>query len=287
MDDLKTFVEVAKQNSMSKAAEVFRVGQSNVTMKMKRLEAYYQCNLFLRTPHGVRLTNEGKVLYERTVTLLHYWEQTNEMMSKKEIFRELFIGSMETTAAIRLPSLLAEVYRTYPNVLINLETGTSEQIVNKLINYEIDAGFIAGFVNKSGIKGYPIFKEEMVLITSKSLGERLDSTFVQLEGQNMLTFKTGCSYRQLLETFLYDHALTTTRKMEFGSIEAIIGCVKNGMGISILPYSVVKNHTNITFNALPSKYSMVETYFVYRENEWLSLYSVMEQVGKNSKEGCS
>src|SRR6476620_9553153 len=101
----------------------------------------------------------------------------------------------------------------------------------------------------------------------------------------MLTFKTGCSYRRLLETFLYDHALTTTRKMEFGSIEAIIGCVKNGMGISILPYSVVENHNNVTLTALPSKYSMVETYFVYRENEWLSLYDVIENFGKNDKDG--
>ncbi|GAF20603.1 transcriptional regulator, LysR family [Bacillus sp. JCM 19047] len=285
IDDLRTFVEVSKHSSMSKAAEVFNVGQSNVTMKMKRLEAYYQSNLFVRTPHGVRLTNEGKVLYERTVTMLHYWEQTNEMMSKKEVFKELFIGSMETTAAIRLPSLLAEVYRMYPNVMINLETGTTEQVLNKLMSYEIDAGFIAGPVKQSGVKGFPIFKEEMVLLTSKDLGERLDSTFIQLEGQNMLTFKTGCSYRRLLETFLYDHALTTTRKMEFGSIEAIIGCVKNGMGISILPYSVVENHNNVTLTALPSKYSMVETYFVYRENEWLSLYDVIENFGKNDKDG--
>lgn len=282
IDDLKTFVEVAKSESMSKAADTLHLGQSNITMKIKRLEEYYRTNLFVRTSRGVYLTSDGKLFFERVVPLLKEWDQLNDIMFDTKMHGELTLGSMETTAAIRLPSLISDLHQLYPDVTIHLETGNTEQILKRLLHYKIDAGFIAGPIQESGVKTFPIFRENLVLITSKQLGEELDKTYSQLKSQTILTFKTGCSYRWLLEKFLKEYSFTPLRRMEFGSIEAIIGCVKNGMGISILPHSVVKNHDDISIHMLPPAYRTVDTQFVYRENEWPTLFNFFKEYSLKS-----
>ena len=130
LNDLLTFKVVAEEKNISKAAEKLHFVQSNITAKIKRLEKTYETQLFYRHRYGVTLTSAGR-------TLLAYTEQILQLMddSKKAITYAktptgtLAIGAMETTAAVRLPSLLATYKQKYPEVALALQTNSTNTLI--------------------------------------------------------------------------------------------------------------------------------------------------------------
>ncbi|MFS0788188.1 LysR family transcriptional regulator [Shouchella sp. 1P09AA] len=266
-DDLRAFAEVARLQNISKAATKLNYGQSNITMKIKRLEAYFDTILFHRTAQGVQLTAKGHVLLEQTNRILQLWEETNTRLRDGDTVGSITMGSMETTAAVHLPTLFAHLKETYPHVSIHLKTGPTDELIDRVLRYDIDAAFIAGPIKRSGLKSVPVFRETMMLVTSNALAKQLDASYQQLDTQDIITFRSGCAYRKHLERFFDSLQFIPQRKMELGSLDAILGCVANNMGVSMLPQSVVAHHPSVTSIPLPAPFQHIDTHFLYRENE--------------------
>ncbi|WP_099304060.1 LysR family transcriptional regulator [Bacillus sp. Marseille-P3800] len=266
-DDLQAFAEVARLQNISKAAAKLNYGQSNMTMKIKRLEAYFDTSLFYRTAQGVQLTTKGHVLLEQTNQILRLWEETNTRLRDGEATGSITIGSMETTAAVHLPTMLAQLKETYPHVSIHLKTGPTDELIDRVLRYDIDAAFIAGPIKRSGLNSVPLFRETMMLVTSNALAKQLDASYQQLDTQDMITFRSGCAYRKHLERFFDSLQFVPQRKMELGSLDAILGCVANNMGVSMLPQSVVAHHPSVSSIPLPASFQQIDTHFLYREHE--------------------
>ena len=72
---------------------------------------------------------------------------------------------------------------------------------------------------------------------------------------NLLAFSHGCYYRNLLEDWLQEEGISPKRVLEFGTIEAILACVKSGIGIAIMMKSILSGHKHdISFNPLPNSF---------------------------------
>lgn len=267
--DLRIFLSVAQNGSISKAAEELHYVQSNVTARIKHLEDRLETQLFHRKSKGVELTAPGHLLLEYAKKIVRLVKEAETVVTDQDEPRgKLLIGSMETTAAIRLPSLLAAYHRTYPQVELKLVTGPSEASIKRLLDFEVDGALVAGEINQELLEAEKAFDEELVLLAPSNITE-----IGQLKERTILVFRSGCSYRAQLERWLRDTGNVPYQIMELGSIEGILGCISAGMGISFLPRSVVdKKNAQRTFSLipLPEDFCKMTTWFVRRKNEKLS-----------------
>ena len=240
LEDIKVFREVALLGSMTQAAEKLDYAQSSVTARIRKLETKLNVNLFYRNAKGVQLTPAGQIFLEQGVKIIQITEELYRLLNPNKVTGGLLrIGSMETTAAIRLPSLLKEYHSLYENVELSLQTGTTEYLTNQVLNYNLDLAFVAAPVNHPELMEREAFIEEMVLVTER--GQYAQDIFETIRKRTILVFPTGCSYRALLERYLWENKSVPLKRFEFGSLEAIIGGVSAGIGVSLLPRSAIES----------------------------------------------
>jgi len=91
--------------------------------------------------------------------------------------------------------------------------------------------------------------------------------------QELSTRLFGCSYRQRLETVLATRGIVDVRVLEFGSLDAIVGCVSAGIGITLLPRAVVAKAARggtVRLHDLPQQEAMVDTLFIHRRDGYVA-----------------
>lgn len=283
MHALRIFQCVAESGSISQAARDLNYAQSNITAKIQQLEADLQTTLFYRHNRGTTLTVKGNMLLTYTEKIFRLIEETHKVMSDESTPKgPLIIGSMETTAAVRLPVLLSKYHHEYPDVDLTLKTGPTEQNIQGVLQYELDGAFVAGPVEHLDLIQKTVFEEELVLITD-TLHSCL-SSITDLQTRTLLVFRTGCSYRARFEEWLHHEGVFPYKIMEFGTLEAILGCVSAGLGISLLPRSVVDKHVQegtLRQHSIPARYGKVKTIFIYRKDKYMptSLIKFIDMVG--------
>ncbi len=265
-NELKIFLTVAQKGSISRAAEKLHYVQSNVTARIKNLEERLGVTLFHRKSNGVTLTHSGHMLLDYAERILLLAKEAENVISNQvEPKGKLLIGSIETTAAIRLPSVLASYHRDFPMVDLNLITGPSEVSLKRLIDFQLDAALISGTIANDWVTAEKAFEEEVVLVAPFGV-----SSPDEVENFRILVFRAGCSYRAQLEGWLRKTGRIPYLVTEFGSLEGIIGCVAAGMGVSFLPRSFIDRpqySEQCSLLSLPKEYSNVTTWFVRRKNE--------------------
>ncbi|MEO8022398.1 LysR substrate-binding domain-containing protein [Polaromonas sp.] len=268
---LRTFQAVAQQGGITGAAQVLHTVQSNITQRIRTLESELGLALFNRHSRGMELTRAGQRLLpyvHRIAALMD--EAQAAAKGEQDTPAPLVIGSMETTAAVRLPSLLASFRRLYPQVAISLETGPTATLIDAVLQRRVDGAFIAGPLDNHSLLSQVAFEEELVLVSSvnweraSEIGKRLGN------GAAAIMFKTGCSYRQRFEQLLSERGWPRFTRLEMGTLEGILGCVAAEVGISLLPRSVVDNATNrdaLRCHPSKGKRSNVQTLFIRRKDE--------------------
>src|SRR5207302_9488643 len=168
LTDLVTFSAVARSGGITRAADELNTVQSNVTQRIKALEAEIGTPLFERHSRGMALTGAGKRLLpyaQRMVALSR--EAVLAARDDGEPKGPLAIGSMETTAAVRLPPLLAEFHRRFPAVRLSLRTATTADLVAGVLDGTFDGAFVAGAIEHGELASTLAFREALVLVTAR------------------------------------------------------------------------------------------------------------------------
>ncbi|MGH0776604.1 LysR family transcriptional regulator [Bacillus cereus] len=262
--DLTVFKKVAEEGSISKAAKSLSYVQSNVTMKIKQLEDELGVPLFYRNGKGVTLNSNGEILLTYTRKILDLTEQSIRLVQSNQSkpLGTLKIGTTNSTVAVRLPPLLKNYCEKYPEVELVLETHKSTELTQLVLERKLEGAFIVEDVHHPDLTSFLFCQEELTIISYQPL-----HTLQELDKVNMLAFGNGCHYRNRVDKWLKEAGIYPKRVLEFGTIEAIIGCVKAGMGIAVMVKSILKDHEqSLTMTDLPEKYSKVPTYFIMRKD---------------------
>ena len=269
LSDLVTFSVVARTGGITRAAAELNTVQSNVTQRVKALETEIGVALFERHSRGMTLTGAGRRLLpyaQRMAALTH--EALLAARDDGEPKGPLAIGSMETTAAVRLPALLAEFHRRFPPVRLSVRTATTVDLVTAVLDGTLDGAFVAGPIDHAELSAETAFREELVLVTARrwtSLAELRAGTAES--GPTALVFRTGCTYRQRLEQVFTEFGWPSAARFEFGTLDGMIGCVAADMGVTLLPRAVVERGDlkgEIRIHALKASQSRVDTVFIQR-----------------------
>lgn len=265
---LATFAAVARQGSVSAAAQDLHTVQSNVTARLKQLETELGVPLFTRHSRGMRLTDAGTRLLGYAQRLAALADEARAAVRDDGRAQgSLRLGSMETTAAVRLPGALGRFHRAHPDVQIEIRTGPTAELLEHVLAHRLDAALVAGPVDQDDLVGTLAFREELVLVGARD-GRSLD-TRLREGGLTAIVFRQGCSYRQRLETHFSSHGWLPFRRLEFGTLEGVLGCVAAGIGVTVLPRSAVegfRGRDDLEVQALGSRPMMVDTLLVRRRD---------------------
>ncbi len=262
---LRIFKSVVEQGGVNKAAAKLNRVPSNVTTRIKQLEAQLGTQLFLRVGRRLALSAEGKLLLTYADQLLRLSAEAEAALRSGKPRGVLRIGALESTAASRLPPVLSRYHALYPDVQIELVTGTSAALVSRVHKQDAEAAFVAEPFNAEGLETQTVFVEELVLITPKGFGPVRSPK--DIENRTVVAFTTGCSYRRRLEAWLGASKIVPDRVIEFQSYHAIIACVAAGSGIALVPRAVLeltRAGRNITLTALPARIAKAPTQLVWR-----------------------
>ena len=256
---LKVFVEVARENSITKAANKLNFAQSNVTSRIKQLEKSLGFALFHRVPKGVILSKEGEKLYPYAVEIVKKVELATFSMKNINNQEHLLIGSTESNATTRIVPFLVQLHSDFPNMSLELITNTTREITKELLDYKVDIAFISGVPKHSDLIVLNKVEEDIVVVEPK-IGDAPNV---------FLSFKNGCAYNEFGQTYLKNSSNEDFKTLEFGNYEIILGCVKAGMGKSLLPMSIVKKHkyeNDLKITALPKELANMPTCLVCRKD---------------------
>lgn len=271
LQTLQFFCAVAAEGSLSKAAQKLHYAQSNLSTKIMQLEKEIGCALFYRNNHGVTLTPKGELLLKYAADLIHLAEEAIVAMRDDGSAQgTLNIGSMESTVVTYLSSFLKQFHRKNPNVAIKVDTGNTETILKKLLDYKLDGAFVAGPVGYSELLEKQVRTEKLCLIVSKNLANK---NIRDILTQPLLVFPQGCSYRKIFEFWLRDEGLVPQKIHEFNSLNAIFASVTAGLGAALFPEVCIQQYRQkdalMVFD-IPEQYAFVPTMFVYRKDSYLS-----------------
>ncbi len=270
--DLRIFEAVARLGGMNRAAAELNTVQSNVTARIRHLETSLGSILFQRHSRGVALTPAGQRLLpyaRRAGTLIT--DARRAVADDGRPKGDLAIGSLETTAALRLPEVLASYAADYPEVDLVLRTGTSAELIEQVLEHRLEGAFVCGPVDHPDLLEETVFAEELVLVTSRRIARPDD--LAREARLKIVVLRAGCSYRQRLEAILAARGIVGLRLLEFGTIDGILGCVGAGLGISLLPRSVVAHAARegrVALHALAPDEAEVSTVFVRRHDAFVS-----------------
>ncbi len=265
LEALHIFRTVAQQGGITRAAAKLNRVQSNVTTRVKQLEERLGTQLFVRERRKLTLSPDGQRLLVYADEMLRLASEAQAAMKSGRPRGMFRIGTLESTAAARLPAILARYHREHPEVQIELVSGTSGALVARLHAFEIEAAFVAEPFTKAGLEMEPAFDEELVVIAPKK-SARIDRA-ADIGRRTVIAFAAGCSYRRRLEDWLGAEGVVASQVMEFGSYHAIIACVSAGAGIAIVPRSVLKLSDagrQVEVGTLPARTAKARTMLVWR-----------------------
>jgi LysR family transcriptional regulator, cell division regulator len=274
--ELKVFEAVARLGGMNRAATELNTVQSNITARIRALEVDIGRPLFERRPRGVALTAAGRRLLPYALRVMRLVAEAGRAARDDGAPRGLLtIGSLETTAALRLTPLLAGYAANYPYVDLVLRTGTTQELIAATLEQNCDGAFVCGPVGQPELHEEVMFREELSLLAApgvSSLDEALGGRSGTGEVQAVV-LRAGCSYRQRLETLLARRGVTVRRHLEFGTLEAIFGCVAAGLGITLLSRALlgpIWAADRVSVHSLPPAEARVDTLFIRRREGFTS-----------------
>jgi Transcriptional regulator len=272
---MKSFLEVARCQSFTKAAENLGYVQSSVTAQIQKLEQEYGVVLFERYGRSMRLTSAGEQLRETFALILELYDD-----SKRTIARQakgiLEIGTIESLMAFLLPPLFHRFLQSFPQINLQVNELTEPSILQAIRTGQLDVGILMDLpIDDEDIESIIVRQEPLVLVAHPEhpLSALQHVGVADLNGQYLIVTEQGCTYRAALERLLGQHGINYQILHEFGSLEAIKQCVSYGLGIALVPRITVTRelierklvtlpftHTDITFY----------TQIVHHKKKWLS-----------------
>jgi DNA-binding transcriptional LysR family regulator len=239
---LRTFREVAKRQSFTRAAEELGYAQSSVTMQIQKIEKEYGVPLIERHGRQLRLTPPGEELLKLFVEILDLYDRSKETIAQ-QIGGTLTIGTIDSLAAFYLPPYLQQLRTKFPKLDIHLQTMQEANLVAKIKDGEVDIGLMLDRTTTDSLLDRTIIRDEpLVLIApiNHPLAQKDTVSLQDLNNCELIVSEESCIYRSLFENLLKDHGIIFRIGFELSNLEAIKRCVMNGLGIALLPKIVAE-----------------------------------------------
>ena len=267
LSDLHVFRAVARCGGVTRAAGMLHRVQSNVTTRVRKLEDELGVVLFVRENRRMRLSPDGKVLLEYAERLLNLADEARAALHDAPSKGVVKLGAMESTAAVRLPAPLTLLHARHPAISVELHIGAPQAMMTAVLAGELDAALVAEPVTDRRLAVEVIYDEALVIVAAA--GQAAIRSPRDITNRTLLAFHPGCPHRSRLEDWFKRFRVLPDRLVELGSYHAILGCAVAGMGVALMPSSVVdaySERTRLSVHPLGGRFKSARTMLVWRRD---------------------
>jgi DNA-binding transcriptional LysR family regulator len=283
LGDLVIFKAVVEAGGVTRAAERLHRVQSNITTRIRQLEEKLGTPLFIREGKRLHLSPAGQVLLDYAQRLLALADEARDAVRDGQPRGALVLGAMESTSAVRLPGPLSDFVRLYPEVKLTLKTGNPQQLAAAVLAGAMDAALVTGPIAGGPFEREPIYSEELVIVASA--GHAAITAKGAESPRSIVAFEQGCPHRARLEQWYAGKNSMPVQTIEITSYHAMLGCVVVGMGISLVPLSVLATfpeRARLSVHALPPGSDRAQTELIWRKGAMSPKIRALVQVLKPS-----
>jgi len=240
--ELQNFLTLAELLHFGKASQICHLSPSALTRSIQRMEEAVGKPLFIRDNRTVSLTRAGEKFREYASRAVRDWgDFLEEVKDHSDIGGQLSIYASVTAVYSLLPELL-ESYRTaYPEVQLELRTGSAEESVHQVLSGEIDLS-IAALPDRtlSGLEFMPLVETDLVFIAPRGGPQPLKQlTPLDMAKTPLVLPRSGLSRRRLDQWFRKNN-IQPNINTEVSGNEGILAMVRLGCGIGIVPELVLE-----------------------------------------------
>lgn len=286
---LKTFTMAVKYANFTKAAEALHFAQPTVTAHIHALEETIGHPLFFRTGNKVHLTPAGHLLLEKTNKLFSVMEEMETAFSElDQPYGNITVAASEFYCTRYFPAILGEYTTAFPQVGIYLESCRSNEVIQGVQDGRFDVGIISGVVDSSQVTNILLEEEELLMVVSAALYEE-HSTADLLQHQPFIEYQVEGSFKEEMNRFLLDIEMTSEKRLQFGSEEAMKQAILNNMGAGLVSANLVKEELQadtlkvLSIDAAPVK-TKTSLIFLHNKKQHPSMEAFIELVVVNWEE---
>ena len=231
----RVFLEVAKQGNISAAAQNLFISQSAVSQSVNQLEEQLQVRLFSRSPRGVSLTSEGKLLLEYVSHALGLLQSGEEKIaaSRQLLTGELIIGASDTVTKTYLLSRLEAFHKDYPDIRIRILNGTTSMVLDYLHAGQVDIAFASEAPDETVYSVRHCVDTHTIFVAAPDYLE-FDKVYTmeEIAALPLILLERKASSRVYVERYFQEHGVQIHPEIELGSHNLLISLARIGLGVA-------------------------------------------------------
>lgn len=230
-DDLKYFIELAKTQHVTRAAQRLGISQPALSHCLNRLEDEMGCELFIRSKKGVLLNTSGQKLFQASENLLREWEGLKKAVTDENIRPQgvIHVGCHTAVAQYTVTQFLDQFLKTYPEIQIKFTHGLSRHMTESVITQNLDVAIVVNPVENLDLVIKHLCTDEVTLWKAKNC-----------QNPDVLIVEPQLLQSQDILKKLEKKGITFKRQIESSSLEVVANLIVHGAGYGIAPTRVMQ-----------------------------------------------
>lgn len=257
LHQLKVFLKISQNQSITKTSEELHLSQPAVSIQLKNLQDQFSIPLTEQVGRKIYITDFGKEIAQTVEKILNDVESINY---KSNAYKGILTGRLKfscaSTGKYVLPYFVSDFMKKYKGIDLLIDVTNKTQVVRSLENNEIDFALVSVLPDKLAINSIDLLPNQLYFIGPKNSNEQL-SNLKTIDDLPLILREPGSATRQAMEEFITSKNISSSKRIELTSNEAVKQAVIAGLGSSIMPIIGIKNEIKnkdleiIPFKGLP------------------------------------
>lgn len=242
LHQLRIFLKISQVQSVTKASEELFLTQPAVSIQLKNFQEQFTVPLFEVVGRQLYITDFGKEIAEAAEKIINEVEAINYKTHNyhNELAGRLKI-SVVSTAKYIMPYFLSEFIGMHKGVDLVMDVTNKAQVIKSLEQNEVDFSLVSVLPDQLKVESKELLSNKLFLVGSPSLNEGKKLTPKNLGSFPLIFRESGSATRKAMEEFIYSKSISTYKKLELTSNEAVKQAVIAGLGYSIMPLIGLRN----------------------------------------------
>ncbi|HHW22798.1 MAG TPA: LysR family transcriptional regulator [Clostridiaceae bacterium] len=219
------------------------IAQPSISLAISELEDYYGIKLFDRIAKRLHITEIGKSFLQYATHIVGLFEDMEKEIKNFDVTGLIRIGASITIGNNLLPRYITELKQIHPQMDVKVIIDNSEKIQQYILSNQIDIGLIEGIVHSSYIIEHKFRDDELVMICGNDhpFAKQKNIEISKLQSESFILREAGSAGREIFDSTMTSYGIKILPAWESTSTQAIIRAVQANLGISVLPYLMVKD----------------------------------------------
>lgn len=280
LTDLRLFVHVAEEGSLTGAAKRQHLSLGAVSARIKALEDQAELRLLYREARGVRLTASGEAFLHHARLMLMQADRLRGDLQEYSGGLKGHVRIFANTTAVTdfLPEVLACFMAAHPQVNVDLHEKASAEIVRGVLDGSTDIGIAAGQDEIKGLQAIHFSTDRLVLVTAKghALARRKKIAFADTLDEDHVGMHEGSTIHSFVNQIVASLGKRLKLRIQLRGFDAMCRMIEAGVGIGIVPESAALRHQQtmaIATVALTDDWAVRERYLLVRDLDALPTFA--------------